>query len=99
MRAFREQKCERPDIRGTTSHATGARLTEIPFCCPTREHQCVDSLSCLYFNQAWSGIERGVMAHCTAIRVKPENTRFHSPLGNTPDLARHLILRVLAVPA
>jgi hypothetical protein len=28
-----------------------------------------------------------------------ENTRFHNSLGSSADLARHLILRVLAVAA
>ncbi|MET3911989.1 hypothetical protein ABID59_006356 [Bradyrhizobium sp. S3.3.6] len=39
------------------------------------------------------------MAHCTAMLAKREKPRFHSPLGKPPDLARHLILTVLAVPA
>ncbi len=29
----------------------------------------------------------------------PEKVRVHNPLGNAPDLARHLILWVVAVPA
>jgi hypothetical protein len=31
--------------------------------------------------------------------IKPEKVRVHNPLGNAADLARHLILWVLAVPA
>jgi len=30
---------------------------------------------------------------------KLENTHVHSPLGNAPDLARHLILWAVDVPA
>jgi hypothetical protein len=39
------------------------------------------------------------MAQGEPIRPKLENTRIHKPLGNTADLARHLILWDLAVPA
>ncbi len=39
------------------------------------------------------------MAQVGPIPAKPEKARVHSPLGNLTDLARHLILGVLAVPA
>jgi hypothetical protein len=39
------------------------------------------------------------MAQEDAILAKGEKVRIHSLLGNDPDLARHLILRVPAVPA
>jgi len=39
------------------------------------------------------------MAQERAIPVKGEKDRIHNLLGIGPDLARHLILRVLAVPA
>jgi len=39
------------------------------------------------------------MAQDRATPAKGENSRIHNPLGNASDLARHLILRVLAVPA
>jgi hypothetical protein len=39
------------------------------------------------------------MAQVGPIPIKPKKVRVHSPLGNTADLARHLILWALAVPA
>jgi len=39
------------------------------------------------------------MAQVGTIPAKREKPRVNSPLGNLDDLARHLILRVLAVPA
>jgi len=39
------------------------------------------------------------MAQESAIPAKDEKGRIHKLLGNGFDLARHLILRVLAVPA
>jgi len=39
------------------------------------------------------------MAQERAIPAKGEKGRIHNLLVNGPDLARHLILRVLAVPA
>ena len=36
------------------------------------------------------------MAHCSAVAAQREKTRFHKPLGNAADLARHLILRLPA---
>ncbi len=53
---------------------------------------------CSYFEQMRPRFERDVIAHCGAIRAKRENTRFHSPLGNAADLARHLILGAWLCP-
>jgi len=39
------------------------------------------------------------MAQDRATPAKGEKGRIHKLLGNDADLARHLILRVLAVPA
>ncbi len=39
------------------------------------------------------------MAQVGPFPAKGEKGRIHKPLGNAGDLARHLILRVLAVPA
>jgi len=39
------------------------------------------------------------MAQAWAFPAKGENGRIHKPLGTYADLARHLILWVLAVPA
>jgi hypothetical protein len=39
------------------------------------------------------------MAQGGPIHQKLEKIRIHKPLGNAADLARHLILSVLAVPA
>ncbi len=72
---------------------------QIPFSCPCYEQNYVASLSCLHFEQAWLGFERGRIAQVQPIPAKPEKVRVHNPLGNTTDLARHLILWVLAVPA
>jgi len=39
------------------------------------------------------------MAQLRLIPANPENTRVHNPLGSQTDLARHLILSPVAVPA
>jgi hypothetical protein len=39
------------------------------------------------------------MAQVEAFAVKAEKGRIHKPLGNSADLARHLILWGMAVPA
>ncbi len=39
------------------------------------------------------------MAQVGPFHVEGEKGRIHKPLGNSADLARHLILGVLAVPA
>ena len=74
-------------------------LIGIPFSCPPRGHDYVESLSCPFFDQAWLGIGRDGMAQVGPIPTKPEKVRIHKPLGNAADLARHLILSVSAVPA
>jgi len=39
------------------------------------------------------------MAQPALVQANPEKPRVHSPLGHSDDLARHLILGVLTVPA
>ena len=65
---------------------------QIPFFCSRDGHDYVGSLSCLRFNQVWLGFGRDGMAQVGPIPGKLEKVRVHSPLGNTIDLARHLIL-------
>ena len=74
-------------------------LTTIPFRCTCSGHDYVGSLSCLYFRLVWLDFERDRIAQVGATPAKTEKVRVHSPLGNMADLARHLILWALAVPA
>src|ERR1700676_424110 len=82
--------------RGDASHKFP---TTIPFRCTCSGHDYVGSLSCPYFRLAWLDFERDRIAQVGATPAKAEKVRVHSPLGNMADLARHLILWALAVPA
>src|ERR1700681_4560104 len=73
--------------------------TKIPFRCTCSGHDYVGSLSCLYFRLVWLDFERDRIAQVGATPAKTEKVRVHSPLGSMADLARHLILWALAVPA
>src|SRR5438445_13793879 len=90
-------------LKDSTFLSTARLYSRIPhpntFSCPTGEHDYVQTLSCLHFRQTWLGFGRDRIAQFGPIRAKREKVRVHSPLGNTADLARHLILWVLAVPA
>jgi len=56
-------------------------------------------LSCLIDRQRCLAFERDQMARFPCGPTKPENARVRGPLGDTADLARHLILLAPAVPA
>ena len=57
------------------------------------------TLSCPLFDPVCLVFGRDRMAQFRADLTSPEKLRVHSPLGDRADLARHLILPVLAVPA
>src|SRR5712672_3594593 len=71
----------------------------IPLCCPRGVHDYVDSLSHLLFNHTCLDFRRDRITQVRPNSANLEKVRVHNPLGNTADLARHLILWLLAVPA
>jgi len=71
----------------------------LPFICLPHKQKYVDTLSCRFFDMTCPIHGRDRMAHLPGCDQKPEKPGVHKPLGNSTDLARHLILSGLAVPA
>jgi hypothetical protein len=72
---------------------------QIPLGCPPDVQDYVDSLSRLLFDHTCLDCRRDRITQVRPNSANPEKVRVHNPLGNTADLARHLILWGLAVPA
>ena len=96
--ASRETRRGGLEIRNT--EALRARYTiQIPLRCPLGVHDYVGSLSSQLFNHVCLDTRRDGITQVRPNSANPEKVRVHNPLGNTTDLARHLILSALAVPA
>ena len=67
--------------------------------CPADKQDYVGILSCPPFRQWWLAFGRDGMAQVGRHSATAEKARVHNLLGNKADLARHLILSRLAVPA
>ena len=71
----------------------------IPPSCPRTGQDYVRSLACPRLDQTCLFFKRDGIAQFGSPLRNPEKPRIHKPLGKSAVLARHLILRVLAVPA